>query len=139
MGFARLESDHSVYRLDKGDDQAVIAVYVDDQIIAANSRGLADRIKSDLATRFKLRDLGELSYFLGVKITRDRGRRTILLNQDKYVKSILERFGMRESAAAPTPMSTTAHDLHLALEHGTVLGLRRRTSRPSALWATWRR
>ena len=107
MGFTRLKSDNSVYLLREGSDIVIMAVYVDDQMLASNSRRLLDKVKRDLASRFTLRDLGALSVFLGVHITRDRGDRKISLSQSKYVDEILDKFSMAGCSTQPTPLSTS--------------------------------
>ena len=77
--------------------------------------GISIFFKSELASRFKLRDLGPLNVFLGVRFTRDRARRTITLSQQHYVESILERYGMDNCASARTPMATTPLELEKAM------------------------
>ena len=52
----------------------IIAVYVDDLIIACKSLDYLTKIKSSLGARYKMKDLGELNYFLGVHIFQDAGK-----------------------------------------------------------------
>jgi Reverse transcriptase (RNA-dependent DNA polymerase) len=49
--------------------------YVDDLHIA--SKEAIQHVKDDLSKRFKLRDLGQSKWFLGIHITRDRAKRTL--------------------------------------------------------------
>ena len=51
-----------------------------------------------------MKDLGELQFFLGIHVTRDRARRRITIDQAAYVDSILERFNLQECKGATTPM-----------------------------------
>ncbi|CAI7771207.1 unnamed protein product, partial [Closterium sp. NIES-53] len=51
--------------------------------------------------------LGELHSYLGLQITRDRARRTIILTQSQMVHQVLQRFGFLFSLPPPTPLSTT--------------------------------
>jgi hypothetical protein len=54
---------------------------------------------------FEMSLMGELSYFLGLQIKQmDHG---IFINQGKYTKELLKRFGMDSSKPKRTPMSTT--------------------------------
>ncbi|XP_028806362.1 uncharacterized protein LOC114761201 [Neltuma alba] len=48
-------------------------------------------------------DLGTMSYFLGMEIKQDQ--QGIFINQKKYAKEILNRFGMEGSKAIATPMN----------------------------------
>ena len=50
----------------------MIAVYVDDMVIAGkNERKIAD-IKEAFSSRFNVKDMGELHYFLGFKIIQEQ-------------------------------------------------------------------
>ncbi|CAI7886889.1 unnamed protein product [Closterium sp. NIES-54] len=52
-------------------------------------------------------DLGELRSYLGLQITPDRARRTIILTQSHMVHHVLQRFGFQFSSPRPTPLSTS--------------------------------
>ena len=47
--------------------------------------------KSSFKKLFKVKDLGEIEKILGVKITRNRSKRTIRMDQTSYLKMVLER------------------------------------------------
>jgi len=51
-----------------------------------------------------MKDLGELNYFLGMEVTRDRVKGTIKLSQCKYSADVLRRFGFLNAAPATLPM-----------------------------------
>ena len=44
-----------------------------------------------------MKDLGEASYILGMKIYRDRSRRLLGLSQSTYIDTVLKRFSMEKS------------------------------------------
>ena len=44
---------------------------------------------------YKIHSLGELDYFCGIKIIRDRENYTITLQQDSYIESLRKRFFSR--------------------------------------------
>jgi hypothetical protein len=48
-----------------------------------------------------LKDLGLLSYFLGISINYENGR--LLLNQTQYIKHLLDKVGLTECQLARTP------------------------------------
>ena len=52
-----------------------------------------------------MKDLGEASYILGIKIYRDRSKRLIALSQNMYIDNVLNRFNMNESKKGFVPMS----------------------------------
>ena len=84
----------------------IIAVWVDDLIILGKDLSSIDKVKEGLRAEFEMKDLGELQYFLGIQVQRDRSKRQLHINQSGYINSILERFGMEDSKPAPTPIAT---------------------------------
>jgi hypothetical protein len=52
-----------------------------------------------------MKDLGEATYILGIKVYRDRSKRLIELSQDVYIDKILNRFNMQDSKKGFLPMS----------------------------------
>jgi hypothetical protein len=61
-----------------------------------------------LKKRFNITDLGASKFMLGMHITRDRGARTIKLDQELYITKALEKFGLHECKSAPTPATVVA-------------------------------
>jgi hypothetical protein len=70
----------------------LIVTYVDDMLIIRKDKSKIKTLKRGLATKFEIEDMGSANYFVGVRITRDREKKTISLCQDAYVAKILERF-----------------------------------------------
>ena len=61
---------------------AYLLLYVDDIILTASSDKLHQSIISRLSSEFAMKDLGHLSYFLGIAVTRHAGG--LFLSQKKY-------------------------------------------------------
>lgn len=57
-----------------------------------------------MAKHFKIKDLGPIQCILGLDITRNHSNRQLFISQEKYVKEILERFGMTDCVPISTPM-----------------------------------
>ena len=51
-----------------------------------------------------MKDLGEASYILGVKIYRDRTKRVLGLSQSTYIDKVLRRFSMLNSKKGMLPI-----------------------------------
>ncbi|CAI7867563.1 unnamed protein product, partial [Closterium sp. NIES-54] len=51
-----------------------------------------------------MKDLGDLKYYLGMEITRDRKARTISLSQKFYINNVLKRFEMELCTPMATPL-----------------------------------
>jgi hypothetical protein len=101
-----------------GDQVFLVVVYVDDLILATSSKTEVKDFKQAMADKFAMKDLGELETYLGLKIIRDREKRTIALSQTKYIENMLERFELREAHPCPTPLEL-GHDLTNPIHNST--------------------
>jgi hypothetical protein len=116
-------SDPCIYTFRTGHVFVMIALYVDDIPAACNDATWLASFKAQLGARFKINDMGDLSQLLGMHITRDHSARTISLDQSKYLRDILAKYGMTDSKPSSLPM-----DL------GFLAGLAHMTSPPSPGW-----
>jgi hypothetical protein len=82
----------------------LVGLYVDDLIIAGNCLKTIMKLKQGLSDRFHMKDLGELSYLLGMEIKRERSKKLLFVNQHRYITEILEKFGMMSSNSTAIPM-----------------------------------
>ncbi|CAI7849386.1 unnamed protein product [Closterium sp. NIES-53] len=83
-----------------------VLVYVDDLVFATADTEALAHFKSELQKRHTCTDLGELTSYLGLRITRDRAQRTITLTQSHMVQQVLQRFGFTFSSPQSTPLPT---------------------------------
>ncbi|KAL6647280.1 hypothetical protein ACP70R_014717 [Stipagrostis hirtigluma subsp. patula] len=68
LGFRRSPSEHAVYIRRNGDAQLVVGVYVDDLVITGSSCDDIRLFKKEMASAFKMSDLGLLHYYLGIEV-----------------------------------------------------------------------
>lgn len=93
-----------LYTFRQGPVFLCIILYVDDLLIAGNNGAESLRVKKELSSHFKMKNLGTAKEFLGIQITRDRAKRTLFLTQSTFVDKILERFHMTDAKSVATPM-----------------------------------
>lgn len=53
-------------------------------------------VREALGQYFEVKSLGECSFFLGMEIERDKVQGTLKLSQKKYVRDLLQKWGMEE-------------------------------------------
>uniref|UniRef100_A0A3Q7EDZ0 Reverse transcriptase Ty1/copia-type domain-containing protein n=1 Tax=Solanum lycopersicum TaxID=4081 RepID=A0A3Q7EDZ0_SOLLC len=82
----------------------VILVYVDDLLVTGSSLHHIQQVRKDLQHRFKMKDLGELKYFLGIEFSRTNDG--ILMNQRKYALGLVSELGLTGCRPASTPLET---------------------------------
>ncbi|KAL0427554.1 UNVERIFIED_CONTAM: hypothetical protein Slati_2930200, partial [Sesamum latifolium] len=69
-----------------GSSVAYLVLYVDHILLIGNDVKLMD----DCPLSFFMKDMGEASYILGIKICRDRSRRMLGLTQSSYIEKVLK-------------------------------------------------
>ncbi|GJT05679.1 retrotransposon protein, putative, ty1-copia subclass [Tanacetum coccineum] len=82
----------------------LLILYVDDILIMGNNIPMLQDVKSYLGRCFAMKDLGEATYILRIKIYRDRSKRLIGLCQSAYIEKILKKFYMENSKRGTIPM-----------------------------------
>ncbi|CAI7778937.1 unnamed protein product [Closterium sp. NIES-54] len=107
LGFAPSTSDPSPFLpTDTTLPPFYVLVYVDDLVFATADTEALAHVKSELQKRHTCTDLGELTSYLGLRITPDRAQRTITLTQSHMVQQVLQRFGFTYSSPQSTPLPT---------------------------------
>ncbi|GAA0147669.1 transmembrane signal receptor [Lithospermum erythrorhizon] len=99
-----IKSDHSLCIYKSGVDTAHLLLYADDIILTASSKSFHRSIMSSLNVEFAMKDLGRLSYFLGIVVTHHTGG--LFLSQTKYVEAIIARACISSCKPSATPIDT---------------------------------
>lgn len=99
--FVQSLADPCVYTRFEKKSKIILIVWVDDIIIAANSNLVLEVIKGSLCRKFKMKDLGELSWFLGIQFVCKPGQ--IEMNQSMYLEKVLTKFNMMDCKPKTIP------------------------------------
>ncbi|GKF47470.1 retrotransposon protein, putative, ty1-copia subclass [Tanacetum coccineum] len=97
VGFTQNPDEPCVYLKASGSNVAFLVLYVDDILIMGNNIPMLQDVKSWLGKCFSMKDLGEATYILGIKIYRDRSKRLIGISQSAYIDKILKRIKIENS------------------------------------------
>ena len=103
-GFKDNTVDRCIYLRVSGSSYIFLVLYVDDILLASNNPDSLFETKHMLSTHFDMKDLGEASYVLGIKILRDRANGVIKLSQRTYIEKILKRFNMHNCSSTRAPI-----------------------------------
>lgn len=105
LGFQRISTEACLYT----NGRIVILYYVDDIafLTSKENRPELDKLKRRLHEHMDVRDCGELQWFLGIRILRDREQRKLWLVQDSYIDRIVHRFGLENRPRVSIPLSST--------------------------------
>jgi Reverse transcriptase (RNA-dependent DNA polymerase) len=82
-----------------------LVLYVDDILLASNDKNMMHETKKFLFKHFDMKDRGEASYVLGLKIHRDRNKVILGLSQYAYIDKVLKRYGMKNYKSENTPVA----------------------------------
>lgn len=104
LGFSKTEADPAVFHARVENDVVILAIHVDDCTISSSSTALQNDFKLRVGQKFKLTDLGPISWLLGFAVHRDRQARTISLSQHSYIETILRRFNFEDCKPLSIPM-----------------------------------
>ena len=85
-----------------GKEELIVGVYVDDLIVTGAHAEDIDSFKREMAARFRMSDLGALSYYLGIEVR--QGKETLMLGQSAYALKLLEQSSMAECKPCVTLM-----------------------------------
>jgi len=112
-GFDQNIDEPCVYKYKKEEKVVFLILYVDDILLIGNDVGMMTDVKEWLASQFQMKDLGEASYVLGIKIIRDRKKKLLALSQASYIDKVLSRYSMQNSKKGNLP---SRHGIHLSKE-----------------------
>jgi hypothetical protein len=104
IGFKASKADTSLFIYNKKGVSMFLLVYVDDIIVTSSNSVVVEALLKDLKNNFSLKDLGDLHYFLGIQVKKERD--DIVLSQEKYATELVERAGMKNCKLVATPLST---------------------------------
>jgi hypothetical protein len=104
MGFEQSTSDPCIYTISEG-ETFIIGVYVDDIVLASKSAEKMAEVKKALSDKFEMKDLGELHYFLGVRIIHNNEEGSIWMGQKVYTENLLQKFGMDNAKSISTTVA----------------------------------
>uniref|UniRef100_A0A2N9I658 Reverse transcriptase Ty1/copia-type domain-containing protein n=1 Tax=Fagus sylvatica TaxID=28930 RepID=A0A2N9I658_FAGSY len=106
FGFSSSSHDTALFirRSDKG--MILLLLYVDDMIITGDDHSGISDFKLFLHQQFEMKDLGHLSYFLGLEVSSDSTG--YYLSQAKYASDLLSRAGLTDTKVVSTPLKMNA-------------------------------
>jgi len=100
-GFIQSSIDTCVYSKHVDNSIVIVLIWVDDIIVAASNDYLLCEVKDMLKNRFKMTDLGLLTWFLGTQFIHYNG--SIKMNQTRYLTKLLEKYNMDNCKPRSTP------------------------------------
>jgi len=103
-GFVENTVDRCIYMKVSESMFIILVLYVDDILLATNNVAMLHDVKKFLSNNFEMKDIGEASYVIGIKIFHDISQGLLGLSQKSYINKVLERFKMDKCSAGIIPI-----------------------------------
>ena len=107
LGFVQSVSDPCIYVASEG-EMFMIAVHVDDLVLAAKSDKRIGDVKKALGDKFEVKDMGELHHFLRTKVLQNKQNGDVWIGQPAYNQKVLRKFNMENAKAVDTPVDASS-------------------------------
>ncbi|GKU92084.1 hypothetical protein SLEP1_g5859 [Rubroshorea leprosula] len=102
FGFTSNPHDTALFIRKTARGMVLLLLYVDDMIITGDDVTSVKELKQSLNQKFEMKDLGVLSYFLGLEVTSsDDG---YLLSQVKYASDLVSKAELNDGKSVSTPL-----------------------------------
>jgi hypothetical protein len=79
----------------------ILLLYVDDILLTGSHSSLLTSVIDALTQEFDMKDLGQLTYFLGLQVSYSSSG--LFVSQSKYIKELLDRVDLQNSKSCATP------------------------------------
>ena len=80
----------------------IVSLYVDDLLITRDKEQLVEEFKANMKDKFKMNELGLLTYFLGIEVT--QSMQGYFLCQKRFTLKLLNKFVMENYKLVSAPM-----------------------------------
>ncbi|WJZ96954.1 hypothetical protein VitviT2T_015594 [Vitis vinifera] len=107
LGYTASPYDSALFLRRTDNGTILVLLYVDDMIITGDDLSGIQELKDFLSQQFEMKDLGHLSYFLGLEITHSTDG--LYITQAKYASDLLSQAGLTDSKTVDTPVELNAH------------------------------
>lgn len=118
-GFEQSKSDYSLFTVSKSNCFVALLVYVDDIILTGNSEVEIEKVKMFLRSKFKIKDMGMLKFFLGIEVIKTSNG--VCLSQRKYTLELLHEFGLLGCKPANTTLDLSTSVSNFGCDKNDVL------------------
>ena len=105
LGLHQINANYSIFVTKAGIEDPIVSTFVNDiKIIGVKGLGFIKQVKKKLATAFDMVDIGPISFYLSLKVEKNRIKRILKLSQPAYVDKILAKYHLDQAKPCNVPM-----------------------------------
>ena len=102
LGLEQCASEKCIFRGCVNEDEVIVALFVDDGLVAAKSHVPLRIVIDALSESFEI-ELGDSACFVGMEFVRDRRNKRMFLHQSSYASKVLSKFKMESANPVCVP------------------------------------
>lgn len=104
LGFSKSKWDEALFYRFKNGKHIWLALHVDDSMYVGDSLAEIMEVEKLINEKFPLKVMGDILYYLGSAIKRDRSKGILSVSQQSYIDEGLARFNLINSTPKSTPL-----------------------------------
>ena len=105
LGFTKCARESCLFQ--QGSTGVIFMIYVDDLAVAGPTKSKVDEVISSLKDKFKMREMGLPSVFLGINVHHFPLQRMIFINQSTYIQKLVDKYGLEKEFHRSTTTAAT--------------------------------
>ena len=86
-----IQQDQSIFT--NKSSSIIVISHIDDLLIFGPDIQAITILREALSKNIEISDLGDVLYYLGIEVIRERASKLLCMSQQKFIKEILQRFG----------------------------------------------
>lgn len=103
FGLHRSNYDQCIYYVQSEDTLMIVALYVDDIVIASNNQMMTKKFVKALQSKFDIQDLGVPQHCIGLEVNVKPNE--VSISQSGYIKQLVKKYGLENCKPVKIPMS----------------------------------
>lgn len=97
--------DHNIFATTAGINRPIVSTFVDNiKVIGIKGSGYIKRVKPELIIAFEIVDMDLISFYLRLKVKRNRVKKMLKLSQPAYIDKILTKYHLDQAKLCNTLM-----------------------------------
>lgn len=105
LGLKQINADHSIFVIKLQINGPIVNTFEDDiKVMGVKRSGPIKRVKLELAAAFEMADMGPISFYLGLKVKKNRVKKILKLLQPAYIDKILVKYHLNQAKPCNTLM-----------------------------------